>query len=309
MWISTIVSYIVSINHCDETFEYFVKLNPQVKSFTISDSKGQFDRLIESVHQFPELAELKLNLSMEVQPKELNKLAHLQQLKVFSFNCMWVQLAELLESFVEQNVALEELDLRHITLDQNVAENLAKFSRMKKLRLFDGQVKNGVLPNALKGMLQLEKLYLSGIECVRMNDIKGIVKNAPVLNELHLDQNSYRMGWEEEVEDFIINRSDFNEICQCIKERSEGIKLNLNVSGIRCKLDVPQNIIEISKCWLEVRIITYKDVEPIDIIDYYGVEGDIGDEATDGDSEMDVSDRSSHEDRDEKSDSDWSMSS
>lgn len=131
---------------------------------------------------------------------------------------------------------------------------------MKILRLFDlKQLENGSISNAIKGMPNLEKLYLHNCGHITVDDIRKMITNAPVINELQLDC---------QLQPLTVDTKSFKSISQLAK-RENGIKLKLGLSGVYCRFEVPQYIVERNKLWIQVDNISFHDVQPMDVIEYY----------------------------------------
>lgn len=277
----------IDVCNVDGAFHKFVTLNSHLKSLSITGSKkwSYSDFLLTEIGTFSVLEELKLkifhsNFYGTVQ-EDLSNLARLKHLKVFSFNCVGLPITKLLNDLAEQT-EIEELDLREFTLSHDVVLALAKFTKLRKLRLSDGgQVENGKISDAVKGMTHLEKLYLSNFGHITIDDIKKTIMNATELNELQLDC---------QLHSFTVDTTNFNLICRFAK-RSNGIKLKLNISGVYCKFDVPQYIVEENKSWLEVNVMTFKKVEPMNVIDYYDFSSEESSDSSDS-NESESSDES-----------------
>lgn len=248
-------------------FNDFARMNPQLKSLTITDTdvpstelSSHFYSVISSLS---ELEELKLHTNKKILyndvVKDLNHLAQLKNLKLFSFNCLWLPVGQLFNNFAEHNVPIEDLDLRNLSLASNIATGLSKLTQMKNIRFYDCETKPGQLPIAVEGMLHLEKLHLCNFEHVTVEDVKGVVQNARALKELKLFHQN----------DIVIGEKDFNEIGQLIKNRENNNMLNIDIVGSGCKLYVPAHIIEQYSLWLNVKVIAYKESFDIDIVEYY----------------------------------------
>lgn len=241
----------------------FVRMNPQLKSFTITDSCRVKSNIYDIIGSLPELEELKLHMKTKIENNkledDLNHLARLENLKFFSFNCLNLPIGKLLNSFAEKKIPLEDLDLSNLTLDLNIAASLSKLSQIRNLRFSDGEAVSGQLAQAVKRMIYLEKLYLCNFGQVTVDDIKEIIKNARELNDIQLYNQ----------DGITIDSKSFNEISQLVETRGNNIKLNMHIIGDRCMFDVLEEDIERSRPWLEIQFRTFKYTKDFDVVDYY----------------------------------------
>lgn len=161
--------------------ESLLHSNPQVKRLIITSRTWNFWWNV--LRMSSELEELELDVSLE--PGELDDydyLARLQHLRVFKFNCMDSSMTKVLKRFVQYHLPIEELSFSNFTLEFNAC--LTGLSKLKKLSLSHGGWYGMVqLSNVIKGLPNLEKLYLIGFGCVTIDEIKATIENAPKLNE------------------------------------------------------------------------------------------------------------------------------
>lgn len=236
----------------------------QLKSLILVDSTEAW--LLEeytfcAISLLSELEEL--HLDVHIVSGSINMLAKLKHLKVFSCRCDGVQIDELLNAFAEQNVPIEDLHLSNFTLDTKIASNMAKLTKLKKLRLSNGEAESGQLLRAVKGMLHLGTIHLDDFKDVLIDEIKSVIEHAVELNELRLE-------YQQNDKQFNCATKDFNAIGRFVAARVNGVKLTLYVSGSECKLAVPANILETNSRWLEVKVFdSYVGVGDPNIIDYY----------------------------------------
>lgn len=196
----------------------------------------------------------------------------LRNLKVLTLHYIDLLTTDLFNNLVEQNVPIEELCLTNFELAVQTATSLAGLNKIRKLWLVDGKWPNNVkLSTVVKGMPLLEKLCLSKIGRIDIDVIKSTIENAPKLKKFVVNDDC-----DERQKEFIIGTNDYNEICQLSRRRLETTKLTLELKGIHIKLDVPENIIETNRFWLDLKlpVTAFGAVQPVNIITYYGFSED-----------------------------------
>lgn len=174
-----------------------------------------------------------------------NNLIHLRELKhlkVLNFNTDKIPLTILFDIFVNENISIEELNLSCREFDSNAAESLMNLNQIKILTIFCNQK---MIENVAKAISRLNRLNYLRVtylyESLNLNEVIAIVRASKVLKM-----------FECRVSNVVINENEFKILAQLVKDRGNGIPLNIYIFyGLR-KFNVPNHIIETYRQWIQI---------------------------------------------------------
>lgn len=172
-----------------------------------------------------------------------NQLDKLKQLKSLDLNVELNNVNDLFDIVIDENSPIEKLSFDAKAFDERVGTLLKKLNRIKKLSFMYNGEADIDLVETISQLKSLNYLYVKTFtfQGLDMKDIIKISDSAKNLQTL----NCY-------VNEGVITESDFRAIVQKVKNRGNSVPLKLNVVYQKCKVDVPQYLMDEHRQWFEI---------------------------------------------------------
>lgn len=230
----------------DENFIKFIRTHSNIKSLRIHMPNDRMTtnicRSIATNLKALEVFECSRKLTSSDE-NCFSPLAELKHLKKLHLNCSSLSVKELFNALADKKPPITWMTLSNLNIDLNMANDLAKLNKMENLFLYHGNhIERNQLLTILGGMPNLKSLSLMKFGQLNADNVKAITAIATNLNELYLS-DQLRLK---------INEDDFIEMVEMIKMRKNKVKLGIEIDGERCKLKVPDEIMEENEQWLEI---------------------------------------------------------
>lgn len=241
-----------------DVLRHFIRLNPQIKSFSVDNITGtdvtsinsSIFRIISTC--LTELKELSIRHccvgvdneeSVRDQKENLLSLACLKHLKKLSIESNLFG-EELLDAYAAAEVPIEILQLLRFKLTTSSSKIISKLTQVNELHFDKLETQSDQLMELVRKLPHLNKLNISHSGEFSVKDIVKMIEAANNLEHLELHH-------QESLE---INKKRFYTILKAVKKRNNGKKLKINILGDDCDIDVPESVIKQSNAWLEIEV-------------------------------------------------------
>lgn len=233
----------------DAEFKKFITSNPTLTKLSISDnSELKSVSIVQAIGKnLKNLVELKIDQEHFEKENQFQKctlsLGHLSSLTKLTLNNNGFSVKLLLNKLAEKAVPLEHLSLTNGSIDSSANKSMAELLKLKHIELENIRNLTDDHVNELaKGLPHLREMHLKGTtaEDITTNGLRDMVNNAKVLSHLVLKRAS----------NIEIGLNDYKAMLKSVQDRTEKIKLVIEISGNGDKVDVPDKVLSANQQWL-----------------------------------------------------------
>lgn len=182
----------------------------------------------------------------------LQPLGSMKSLKTLALHCHCSPIENLFESFIANNIEIESLHLKDIRLSEDTVQNLKKLKTIK--------------------ILKFQKIRSQNVDT-----FISIAKDLPYLNEFHLELDdstipiiALKTLLSRANELTILKIDSFNpnnnidaqlylDMVDIVKKRSNSKRLEIVLYVLTSPVNVPQNILDENREWINILIINSND--------------------------------------------------